>query len=68
MKAFEITGMGFIGTLLAVTGIVFLLAVFLPPRMRRTGWLRYLVQAVSLMLVAVLALASVAALLNRDNN
>lgn len=68
MKAFEITGLGFIGTLLAVTVVVFLLAVFLPPRMRRTGWLRYLVQAVSLVLVATLALASVAALLNRDNN
>ena len=68
MKAFEITGLGFIGTLLAVTVVVFLLAVFLPPRMRRTGWLRYLVQAVSLVLVAALALASVAALLNRDNN
>ena len=37
MKAFEITGLGFIGTLLAVTVVVFLLAVFLPPRMRRTA-------------------------------
>lgn len=70
MDAFNITGWGFIAPLLVVTGLVFVAAILLPPRLARRGrsWRAYLVQALALVLVAVLSLLSVGALMNKDNN
>ena len=68
MTDFQITGWGFITLVLLLTGLAFAAGILLPPRMRRRGLARYLVQALALVLTSVLLLASVAALMNRSNH
>lgn len=68
MGDFNVTGLGFVTATVVVTVLVFLASVVLVPRMQKPGIRKYLVQALSLLLTAVLLLVSVGAILNREND